>query len=316
MSRCTICGRRYANNSPRCDHEQVSKSSAHGSKSTASSVSHRSEPPKVVPGYRLEHVLGSGGFGLVMAAIRERDGKEVAIKTVHRDDAASCRRLVREAEALRAIGSPFVADLYDTGDLPDGSPYLVLEKLTIPSLDTKLGDPLDRDELAALANPIFTAVEACHKNGFVHRDLKPENIFVSGSLFTARLIDFGLAKSAASATDAPAEETMTGTLLGTPVYMSPEQCEGPLRARSARRYLRPRRHTLRNAHRPAAVLWPAGGGARLAYQSAAIATVPRRSGIPGLRPSATALPSQRARAPLRQCTRAAARPVRRHGTRK
>ncbi|MCG8422142.1 MAG: protein kinase [Proteobacteria bacterium] len=162
----------------------------------------------------------------MVAATCEADGREVAIKTVDREDAVSCRRLLREADALRAIGPPYVPQLYATGQTPDGSPYLVLEKLIIPSLDKKLGDPMDRNQLMALANPILTAVEATHERGFVHRDLKPENIFVSGSLFTARLIDFGLTKLANATSDTPLEDTMIGTLLGTPVYMSPEQCEG------------------------------------------------------------------------------------------
>ncbi|MEM9489590.1 MAG: serine/threonine-protein kinase, partial [Myxococcota bacterium] len=170
-------------------------------------------------------MLGSGGFGVVTAAIRASDGHEVAIKTVHRDDPLSRARLMREAEALSAIGPPYVPELYTTGELPDGAPYLVMEKLTVPSLDSRLGDAMDRAELITLANPLLTAAEATHKTGFVHRDLKPENIFVSGSLFTARLIDFGLAKSATAWAE-EAEETMAGTLLGTPVYMSPEQCEG------------------------------------------------------------------------------------------
>lgn len=161
----------------------------------------------------------------MVAAVRERDGREVAIKIVHRDDASSCRRLTREAEALRAIGPPYVPELFDTGSLSDGSPFLVLEKLTIPSLDSKLGDPMGRIEFAALANPLFTAVDVTHTRGFVHRDLKPENIFVSGTLFTARLIDFGLTKSS-DARSSSSDATMTGMLLGTPVYMSPEQCEG------------------------------------------------------------------------------------------
>ena len=220
-----ICGRRWVAGSPRCVHEQSTATADESSERTGSGEIRRTAAPQAIAGYRIGDILGSGGFGLVVAAVRERDGREVAIKTVHRDNASSCRRLTREAEALQAIGAPYVPELFDTGTLPDGSPFLVLEKLNIPSLDTKLGDPMGRIELAALANPLFTAVEVTHRRGFVHRDLKPENIFVSGTLFTARLIDFGLAKSAAGGIQST-DETMTGMLLGTPVYMSPEQCEG------------------------------------------------------------------------------------------
>ncbi len=172
----------------------------------------------------------------MLAATREADGLPVAIKVVHREDPTARVRLETEAQALSAIGPPYVPALYGRGVLDDGRPYLVIERLTMPTLDRVLGAPLAAATMAALLGPILDAVEAAHGCGFAHRDLSPQNIFVSRGLAApgpepvetpavAKLIDFGLAKSLVVAPGTPVQ-TVPGMILGTPAYMSPEQCEG------------------------------------------------------------------------------------------
>lgn len=186
-----------------------------------------------VPGYRVRGILGMGGFGTVWDAVRERDGHPVAIKTVHPDHLSACERLVREADALRKIGPPHVPAFYEEGTLADGAPYFVCERLDIPSLSASLGQPLDIDEFLSLVAPILSALQAVHERGLLHRDLKPDNIFVSRDRTQAKLIDFGLTKvlrepsASLSRSGSPVPPTTTaGMVLGTPLYMSPEQCEG------------------------------------------------------------------------------------------
>ncbi len=186
-----------------------------------------------ITGYRVGAILGTGGFGTVLAATRHSDDYPVAIKIVHSSDAVSRQRLDVEAEALRKIGPPHVPALYDAGVSKGGYPYLVLERLEIPTLGRVLGQPMAPAQVAAYLRPIFAAVQASHAHGIVHRDLKPENIFIQLSPPRAVLIDFGLAK-AAGPTSAPVSITnpahgsltATGATVGTATYMAPEQCDG------------------------------------------------------------------------------------------
>ncbi|MEM9491143.1 MAG: serine/threonine-protein kinase, partial [Myxococcota bacterium] len=179
-----------------------------------------------IPGYRNEGVLGIGGFGTVLACRRESDGFPVAVKTVHRDDIIARARLIFEARALAQIGPPHVPALYAQGQLPDGRPYFVFERLTLSrSLDRRLGRPMTAEVVRALAMPILDAIAAAHQCGIIHRDIKPDNIFVGDLPATAKLIDFGLARPL-DLSDRAMEATATGILLGTPTYMSPEQCRG------------------------------------------------------------------------------------------
>jgi eukaryotic-like serine/threonine-protein kinase len=182
-------------------------------------------------GYRISGMLGLGGFGTVWEATRHADGAIVAIKTVRRDNWTGCQRLRLEAAVLRAMAPPHVPALYDEGELPDGAAYFVFERLTVPSLATRVEQaPLALEWFFELAAAILESVGAAHDRGFLHRDLKPDNIFVSDSPARATLIDFGLAKSLPGMDTAGADQTIAdtseGMVLGTPLYMSPEQCEG------------------------------------------------------------------------------------------
>ncbi|MCG8424002.1 MAG: protein kinase [Proteobacteria bacterium] len=176
-------------------------------------------------GYHIHRILGTGGFGTVFAATREADRATVAIKTVRVTTSASRARLAVEVAALRAIGPPFVPEVYEHGSFDDGAPYFVCELIAIPSLENQLGKPMGQDEFFTIAGSILDAIEAVHAKGFIHRDLKPSNIFVSVAPRAAKLIDFGLAKPTTAVIESAAD-TKAGTVLGTPAYMAPEQCQG------------------------------------------------------------------------------------------
>jgi hypothetical protein len=215
MTRCPSCGRRFAGLHPGCARAPLDSSAA--------------APPgplPAVPGYRVERLLGAGGFGVVFAAIRERDGVAAAIKIARRDRLEAAPRLALEAAALAAIGPPHVPAVLASGALPDGTPFLSLDRLFAPTLADRLAASergMAPGELGQLAARLLDAVEAVHARGFVHRDLKPENIFLAED--RAILIDFGLARALSRNAPGPAL-TLAGTVLGTADYMAPEQCEG------------------------------------------------------------------------------------------
>ncbi|MDB4973095.1 MAG: protein kinase [Myxococcaceae bacterium] len=240
MIRCTVCGRRLSDVQPLCSlHGPPSDASSAAGSSTASStaslgVDGSAQPsatasldPSVVGmfaglGYRLERVLGRGGFATVYLAQSQQKGELVAIKVAHREQAEAARRLQREASALRAIGQPYVPAVYDRGALL-GQFYLVMEYIPSQSLSDLLlqtAIPMPLARFAELSAAILRSLEAVHARGIVHRDLKPENIFI-GPQGEAKLIDFELSNDESS----PAEIVSTADA-GTAEYISPEQCDG------------------------------------------------------------------------------------------
>jgi serine/threonine-protein kinase len=175
--------------------------------------------------YRIGKKIGSGGIGVVYAAEHTTLGHEVAVKVLRgaaAKDGGEIARLRREAYIQVHIDHPNVARVHDLDQMPDGSMYVVMERLHGRSL----ADKLAREHIVApgFAIPVFIgvcrALAAAHKKGVVHRDLKPGNIFLleDGS---PKVLDFGMSKltSAESLTQA-------GYTLGTPEYMAPEQCIG------------------------------------------------------------------------------------------
>ena len=175
--------------------------------------------------YRIGRKLGSGGIGVVYAAEHTTLGHEVAVKVLRgaaARDGSEIARLRREAYIQVSIEHPNVVRVYDLDQMPDGSIYLVMERLVGKSL----ADKLSRENVIApgLAIPVFIqvcrALYAAHKKNIVHRDLKPGNIFLSDD-GAVKVLDFGMGKL----TTAEAL-TQQGYTLGTPEYMAPEQCIG------------------------------------------------------------------------------------------
>jgi serine/threonine-protein kinase len=175
--------------------------------------------------YRIGRKIGSGGIGVVYAAEHVTLGHEVAVKVLRgaaARDGGEIARLRREAYIQVHVEHPNVVRVLDLDQMPDGSIYVVMERL----VGRSLADKLARDGLLApgYAIPVFIdvcrALHAAHKKGVVHRDLKPGNIFLCDD-GVAKVLDFGMSKLASAES-----LTQTGYTLGTPEYMAPEQCIG------------------------------------------------------------------------------------------
>ncbi len=205
-----------------------------------------SEPPhpkipvgQVLAGkYRITREIGRGGMAAVYEAVNVDIQKRIAIKVLAAELTSSTvvvERFLREARAAAAIRSPFICDVYDSGRLSDGRPFLVLELLEGDSLYERMTKVRWLD----LATALLVVTQTCrgltraHAASIVHRDLKPENLFLTkdeeGKVLT-KILDFGLAKFYApiegSGSADQARLTREGAVFGTPAYMSPEQVRG------------------------------------------------------------------------------------------
>jgi tetratricopeptide (TPR) repeat protein len=185
-------------------------------------------PGRELGGYELEAVLGSGGMGVVLQAREPETGRPVALKLLRLpgggEDQAS-RRFRREARALLRLRHPNVVGVLDVG-VDAGQPFLVLELVEGGTLEDALGrdGPLDPTHAVRLVCTLASAVEHVHQQGLLHRDLKPANVLLDRGV--PRLTDFGLVKAVlpdSSLVSADHSLTVTGQMLGTPGYWSPEQ---------------------------------------------------------------------------------------------
>jgi len=183
--------------------------------------------------YRIDSVLGRGAFGTVYKATQPVIGKLVAIKVLalrFSVDPEMVSRFGAEARAVNQIRHRNIIDIFSFGQLDDGRHYYVMELLDGDTLDVILDrvDRLPLVEALPILRAIARALDAAHGKGIAHRDLKAENVFVArdddGAAFP-KLLDFGIAKLLAP-DDGLAHKTRTGTPVGTPYYMSPEQCKG------------------------------------------------------------------------------------------
>jgi DNA-binding response OmpR family regulator len=214
---CPVCGRCYGSDVERCaeDGEPL-------------------ESPRFIPyiigdRYRLVSKIGQGGMGVVMHAHDQRLDRHVAIKIIsaeHFDDPRVRMRFEQEARAAARIDHSGVVTIFDSGELPDGSGFIIMERLfgcDLGQLIRQYGPGTPR-QVASLLRQAAAALGAAHKAGLVHRDIKPENIFLEERAggFSAKLLDFGIAKPV----DLDTHLTHGGTILGTPAYMAPEQLSG------------------------------------------------------------------------------------------
>ncbi len=181
--------------------------------------------------YQVERVLGVGGMGVVLAARHLQLGQRVAIKFMveaFAQDARAVERFVREARAAVALSSEHVARVIDVGTLESGAPYMVMEYLTGRDLSEVLrsGGPLDVSRAVDLVLQACDGVAEAHAIGIIHRDLKPSNLFVTsrrdGSPLV-KVLDFGISKATGGGPGASQTLTDSGMVMGSPLYMSPEQ---------------------------------------------------------------------------------------------
>jgi len=186
--------------------------------------------------YRLDERLGVGGMGTVYRARHLLIDRPVAVKVLNRlfvEDEAARTRFRREARAAGRLQHPNAVTVTDFGESQDGYVYLVMELLEGRTLRDVLAKeaPLDVARSVALMLQISGAVAAAHEAGIIHRDLKPANIFVVQHPevpAVVKVLDFGIAKLASELLDDEDSLTLTqvGAMIGTPRYMSPEQCDG------------------------------------------------------------------------------------------
>jgi serine/threonine-protein kinase len=186
--------------------------------------------------YRLDERLGEGGMGTVYRATHLLIDRPVALKVLHTrfvEDEAAKHRFRREARAAGRLQHPNAVAVTDFGQTSDGYVYIVMELLEGRTLRDVLAQdaPLSNERAVSLMLQVASAVEAAHEGGVIHRDLKPGNIFVvqrKNLPPVVKVLDFGIAKLAAETLDDSDARnlTQTGVMIGTPRYMSPEQCDG------------------------------------------------------------------------------------------
>ncbi len=190
---------------------------------------------QVFGNYRIVRLIGEGGFGEVYLAENPLIDRRVAVKVLHAalaQDAELVRRFLNEARAASAIRHPNIVEVFDAGGTPEGAPYILMEFLEGVSLQKRLADAgrLALPQVLDIANQAGSALAAAHTAGIVHRDLKPENLFLvpdAGSPGGERVkvLDFGIAKIKHSGQPGGTVRTQTGFIMGSPAYMSPEQCK-------------------------------------------------------------------------------------------
>jgi serine/threonine protein kinase len=187
---------------------------------------------EAVGNYVIQRQIGEGGMGTVYLAEHPRIGRKVAIKVLLRELSANAQAVTRffnEARASSEIRNEHIVDVLDFGELSNGSSYLVLEFLDGRTLTELLrGGPLGIRRTLHIVNGVGRALGAAHATGIVHRDLKPDNVMLvrrGDDPEFVKVLDFGIAKLSQAQLE-PGMRTKTGALLGTPSYMSPEQCRG------------------------------------------------------------------------------------------
>jgi serine/threonine-protein kinase len=187
----------------------------------------RDPRPLQLPGYELLEPLGSGGMGKVYKARHLGLKRLVALKMIlagYHATPHEWQRFRGEAEAVAHLQHPNIVQIYEIGE-HNGCPYLALEYVAGGNLETKLtAGPLPPRQAAQLVRTLALAIHSAHQQNIVHRDLKPSNILLAAD-GTPKVADFGLAKRL----DEASAHTRTGSVLGTPSYMAPEQAEGRTR---------------------------------------------------------------------------------------
>jgi eukaryotic-like serine/threonine-protein kinase len=219
------------------DKTQISTTAARAGLPSAVAVGAQSG--RVLGGrYKLEQCIGSGGMGEIYRARRTHIGDTVAVKVLRGDvveDEKSRQRFYREARAAAMLHHPNAVVIHDFGEDADGTAYIVMELLIGRSLRQVLTQEstISATRAYGIIRQASAALDAGHRNGIVHRDIKPDNIILLDSNDSAdhvKILDFGIAKVLDNKTmDTHSLEqrlTNVGSVIGTPHYMAPEQCQG------------------------------------------------------------------------------------------
>src|ERR1043166_6449425 len=200
---------------------------------------------RTVSHYRILEQLGEGGMGVVYLAEHALLGRRVAIKTVPSatgHDPQFRARFLREARAVSTLSHPHIATIYDYGETEEGEPYIVMELIKGATLgELMLTEKLTVGRSIEIIKQVGEALAEAHHHGIIHRDIKPTNVAIN-ERGRVKVLDFGLAKQVALSPHAdsdPEQQTLLGShtreggIVGTPLYLSPEQALGnPIDVRS------------------------------------------------------------------------------------
>jgi serine/threonine protein kinase len=186
--------------------------------------------------YLVVREIGAGGMGKIYEAVHEQLGRRAAVKVLHAHLVANgqlAARFLNEGRAASMIEHPGIVQIFELGQLDGGPPYTIMELLRGESLRDRMdraGGPMSVAPSVRIIRQVGDALVAAHATGIVHRDLKPDNVMIvpdpaaEGGERT-KLLDFGIAKLAEGLLEG-APRTQTGAILGSPLYMAPEQCQG------------------------------------------------------------------------------------------
>jgi WD40 repeat protein/tRNA A-37 threonylcarbamoyl transferase component Bud32 len=215
------------------DSQTAPVEAAHAANTPGGAPPSASSLPPRLGNYRLLHLLGQGGMGAVYLAEDEQLCRQVALKVIRPDastSASSRERFLREARAAAAIEHDNIVAIYHVGE-DQGIPFLAMPLLRGESLEDRLrraGGPLPLAEVLHVGRHVALGLSAAHQRGLLHRDIKPANVFLEGDpaggsgALRAKILDFGLARPVKD----DAHLTQSGTVVGTPAYIAPEQARG------------------------------------------------------------------------------------------
>jgi len=226
MMACPVCRARYPEGTASCPEDGSALLPEEAFVAADAPIG----PGAMIGEYRVERKLGEGSFGAVYAGVQPLIGKRVAIKVLHRKMSSEpeiVARFIGEARAVNRIGHRNIIDVFSFGVHEGTQHYFVMELcdgLTLGELIEKEGRIAPQDALPILRG-IADGLDAAHRAGVTHRDLKPDNVFLVREKegYFPKLLDFGVAKLVKEEGD---QKTATGVAIGTPRYMSPEQCRG------------------------------------------------------------------------------------------